>query len=219
MSCRPEKLAIGLLAIIFSGPAFAEGPETAPAADWHGFYFGAAIATPRDDNTWRVEDLDLELLPGSWTRGAQVFTLGHDWQRGRLTYGAFLSVGNGVFAASPSTSAFFSCVDCETVVSNLITLRGRAGLASGNTLFFASGGLARANLLATNVSGAVVVADDGLDGWTLGIGAEHRIGGNLTVAVSYDHVDLGTLDLSDYFASTGSDIDFGMVQVGMNLRW
>jgi outer membrane immunogenic protein len=219
MSYRPEKLALGLLAIMISDPAFAEGPEAPPAEDWQGFYFGAAIATPRGDNTWRVEDLDLELVPGFWTRGTQVFTLGHDWQKGRLTYGAFLSVGNGVFEASPTSSAFFSCVDCETVVSNLITLRGRAGYATGNTLFFASGGLARANVLATNVSGAVVINDDGLNGWTLGVGAEHRIGGNLTVAVSYDHFDLGTLDLSGYVASTGSDIDFGTVQVGMNLHW
>ena len=64
-----------------------------------------------------------------------------------------------------------------------------------------------------------MINDDSLGGWTLGIGAERRIGDILTLAVSYDHVDLGALDLSDYLTNTTSDIQFDQVQVGMNVRW
>lgn len=218
MDHRPGLLAVSLLACAFASPARAQDP--APPTDWTGLYFGAALATTQGDNSWRVEDLDdHELIPGPWSRGVPVLTLGHDWQKGNLTYGAAVSVNVGTIEAMPTSAVFFTCVTCETEVSHLITLRGRAGYATGNTLLFASGGYARANALATNVGGAVTVGDDSLDGWTLGIGAERRIGDILTLAVSYDHVDLGKLDLSDYFRNTSSAIRFDQVQVGMNVRW
>ena len=218
MTYRPGLLAASLLSLALSSPARAEGPETPP--DWTGLYFGAAIATAQGDNNWRVEGRDdLEMLPGPWEHGVPVLSLGHDWQRGSLTFGGSLSLNTGVFTASPADGVFFTCVDCQTEISHLILLRGRAGYATEKTLFFASGGLARADVLATNVGGAVMINDDSLGGWTLGIGAERRIGDILTLAVSYDHVDLGALDLSDYLTNTTSDIQFDQVQVGMNVRW
>ena len=218
MTYRPEKLAASLLALALVHPALAQ--DAVPPSDWTGLYFGLAVATAQGDNTWRVEDFDdLQLIPAPWTGGTPVLTLGHDWQRGALTFGALISANTGGFSATPADGVNFTCDNCQTEISHLITLRGRAGYAMGDTLFFTSGGIARGDVLATNMTGTLIEAEDSLSGWTLGVGVEQRIGEILTLAVSYDHVDLGKLDLSDYFPSTRSEIRFDQVQVGMNVRW
>jgi outer membrane immunogenic protein len=218
MTYRPEKLAASLLALALVNPAVAQ--DAAPPSDWTGLYFGLAVATAQGENTWRVEDFDdLQLIPGPWTGRTPVLTLGHDWQRGSLTFGALVSANTAGFTATPGDGVNFTCDNCQTEISHLITLRGRAGYAKGDTLFFTSGGIARGDVRATNVTGSVTEAEDSLSGWTLGVGVEHRIGDILTLAVSYDHVDLGKLDMTEYFPSTRSEIRFNQVQVGMNVRW
>jgi opacity protein-like surface antigen len=229
MSFGPSAIAAGLLSFAICQSALAGGPTdpdaapdviaTAPPADWSGLYFGAALATPRGDNTWRQASDGLELVPGSWTGSLMVLSVGRDWQKERLTYGAQLSYGNGDFSASPTSATFISCSICATEVSNLITLRGRVGIAAGQMRFFAAGGLAHANVTATNLSGLIVVREAALTGWTAGIGVERLIGENLSLAVSYDHVDLGALDLPTYLPTGETEVDFGMMQVGMNVRW
>jgi outer membrane immunogenic protein len=218
MTFRPEQLAASLLALALASPALAQDRETAP--DWTGLYFGAAVVSSQGDNTWVVESLDdHELIPGPWQGRSLAFTLGHDWQRGKLTFGGSLSLYTGDLMATPTSGTFFSCVECRTEISDLMTLRGRVGYATDNMLFFANGGYARSDALATNVDGAVTIADDSLDGWTLGVGVERRIGEAFTLALSYDHVDLGKLDLSDYLETTTSQVDFDQLQIGMNVRW
>lgn len=218
MTYRPDLLAASLLSLALAAPALAEGTET--PGDWTGFYFGAAVAKPQGDNSWRVESLDdHELIPGPWNGGVSAYSLGHDWQRGNLAFGAALSLYTGDLVATPTSGFFFTCVNCQTEISHLVTLRGRAGFAMDNTLLFASGGYARADALATNVGGAVTIADASLEGWTLGVGVEQRIGDIVTLAVSYDHVDLGKLDLSNYLDTTTSQVEFDQLQVGMNVRW
>lgn len=222
MKYGPDYLAPGLLALALCSPVHANEPigHGDPAPDWTGFYFGAALATPHGDNFWTVTNLtDHDLVPDRWDGEAAMLTFGHDWQRGRLTFGAMLSVGHGTISAMPGDGVYLTCVSCETRVSNLISLRGRTGFASGETLFFASGGFARGKVQASNVGGIVPINEARLGGWTAGLGMEHRIGDTLTLALSYDHVDLGALDLSDYVPSTKTDITFGLMQVGMNVRW
>lgn len=219
MKYRPETLAVSLLFMALAGPAGAENPDAPPPSDWSGLYFGAALGTPRDDNNWRIENTSLALVPGGWNGSATVLTFGRDWQRDNFVFGASLSVGNGQFLARPTSAFFFTCSNCQTVVSDLVTLRGRLGVSTGNTLFFASGGFAHANATAANVGGAVVVGDDTLTGWSAGLGVERLIGESLSLSVAYDRVDLGALDLSDYNPGTVSDVEFGLMQVGMNFRW
>lgn len=222
MRYGPDFLSAALLALALCSPVLANEPvgHGDPAPDWTGFYFGAALATPQGDNFWSVTTLaDHDLVSDRWYGEAAMLTLGHDWQRGRLTFGASLSVGHGAITATPANGLYLTCVSCDTRVSKLVSLRGRAGIVSGETLFFASGGFARAHVEATNVGGLVPVNHAKLSGWTAGLGMEHRIGDTLTLALSYDHVDLGALDLSAYVPLTKTDITFGLMQVGMNLRW
>lgn len=231
MSYAPGFLAaVGLCAAAAFSPATAGGPVEAaapagaatlpaPAEDWTGFYVGIAAAQPTGDNTWDLPSLELWLVPGDWSGTRPILTLGHDWQRGRLTFGAALSLGSGEIAAAPQSDVFFTCFRCETVVGDLITLRGRAGLAAGKTLFYASGGFAQAKVSGTSGGGLTTVNSDRLTGWTLGLGVERQIGDRISLTASYDHTDLGSIDLSRHVAGTVSDIDFGLMQIGVNYRW
>lgn len=230
MSTGPSTIAACLLAIVVGQSALAGGPadvasdqtapvQTAPATDWSGFYFGFALATPRDGNSWRQASDGLELLPGPWENSSLVLSLGHDWQRERLTYGVQLSYGNGEYIANPEDAAFINCSACATEADDIFTVTGRVGLAAGQTHVFATGGLARGNVTATYDGGLQVFEDTAMTGWTLGVGVEQRIGDNLSLALSYDRVDLGTLALPDYLPTGETEVDFGRVQVGMNVHW
>ena len=104
MKYGPDYLAPGLLALALCSPVHANEPigHGDPAPDWTGFYFGAALATPHGDNFWTVTNLtDHDLVPDRWDGEAAMLTFGHDWQRGRLTFGAMLSVGHGTISAMP----------------------------------------------------------------------------------------------------------------------
>ena len=218
MAVVSRTVAACLLAAVTCLPAQAE--DTAAPADWSGYHFGFALGTPRGDNTWRQSTDGQELAPGDWKGSAMVLSFGRDWQSDQMTYGAQISYGEGSYTAVPTDFAFISCPSCRTTASDLLRLTGRVGFATGQTHLFASGGFARANVLATRLSGLLVDANTTMTGWTLGFGVEQRIGENLSLAVSYDHVDFGTLPLPTYVPPNGETIvELDVLQVGMNVRW
>jgi opacity protein-like surface antigen len=112
----------------------------------------------------------------------------------------------------------WSSIACETIASDLITLRGRAGFAAGRMHYFASGGLARADVTATNQAGAIIVQEDTLTGWTAGLGAERMINDELSLSVTYDRVDLGTMDVP-WVSAGQTDVNLDLFQLGMNYHW
>lgn len=222
MVLRSSLKAATLLATCIWSPVLAEdvaAPSSAPA-DWSGYHVGFALATPRGDNSWRQRTDGLELVPGDWNGSAMVLSFGRDWQRDTLTYGAQISYGEGSYTAVPTDAAFINCSTCRTTVSDLLRLTGRVGFATGETHLFASGGLAKANVLATRLTGLLVDANTSMTGWTVGVGMEQQIGENLSLALSYDHVDFGTLPLPGYVPPNGETIvEIDILQVGMNVRW
>jgi len=187
--------------------------------DWSGFYVGLTAAKPTGDNNWDLPRLALKLVADSWSGTLPILTIGHDWQRGRLTFGAAFSLASGEITAAPQSSVFFSCFRCNTVVSDLMTLRGRVGVASGRMHYFVTGGFARADVAGTSGGGLTSINSETRNGWTLGLGIEHRLGEKLSLTASYDHTDLGSIDLSPHVSGTVSDIDFGLIQLGLNYRW
>lgn len=219
MANRPNTLAVCLLTTLLCLPALAQEADPPADVDWSGYYIGAAIGTANDTNTWVVPNLALELVPGQWAGTSVILSFGRDWQAGNMTYGGLFTLDAGRVAASPTSAFFFTCISCETTVEDLKAIKGRVGLAKGASHFFATGGFAQARVAATNVGGAVLINNDTLDGWTLGVGVERRIGEGLSLALSYDHFDLGALDLSAYVAQAETDISFDLMQVGLTARW
>lgn len=218
MAVVSRKVAACMFMVATCFPAQAEEPAP-PDAAWSGYHFGFALGTPSGDNTWRIQNTSLALLPRDWTRSMPTLSAGRDWQKDQLVYGLTASASGGEFFAQPASAIFITCVTCQITVKDLITLGGRAGFATGRTLFFARAGFARANVTGANVGGEVIVGKAGMTGWTAGLGAEHMLGDNLSLSLSYERVDLGALDLSSYSENAVSDVTFGSVQVGMNVHW
>ncbi|NHB76850.1 outer membrane protein [Rhodobacter calidifons] len=223
MTCRH---AVALAALLFMSPhlpASAEQPAPRLASDavpdWSGPYLGLALAAPQGGNSWRQASSGLELVPGDWRGNGLVLSLGHDWQRNRLTYGARIDYGPGSHVARPRNALFINCADCATEVDNLTTLTGRIGLAAGKAHLFAEGGWARGSVTATNLGGLLTYADADLSGWTLAVGAERQVADGLSLTIRYDHIDLGAQPLPDYVPTGETRIEIGRMQIGFASRW
>ncbi|WP_160147705.1 outer membrane protein [Tabrizicola flagellatus] len=186
---------------------------------WSGTKFSFLVAAPRGGNAWREESSGLELVPDGWRNLTPVFSIGHDWQSGRLTYGAHLSYAPTAHLAYPQDADFINCADCTTEVGDVVTLSARLGLDAGKFLLFADAGRARGTVVATNLFGLLTYADTSLSGWTIGIGAERQLGDGVSLTVRYDHVDLGTLPLPDYLPTGSTKVELDRMQAGLSVRW
>ena len=94
------------------------------------------------------------------------------------------------------------------------TLRGRAGYAFNNVLFYGTGGLAFGELRATTFG---VSESHTNAGWTLGAGAEMGFAPNWSAKVEYLYVDLANSNFVITGASNG--YRFGLIRAGVNYRF
>ena len=94
------------------------------------------------------------------------------------------------------------------------TLRGRAGYALNNVLFYGTGGLAFGELRA-NTFGLSESHTNA--GWTLGVGAEMGFAPNWSAKVEYLYVDLNNSNFVITGASNG--YRFGLVRAGVNYHF
>jgi outer membrane immunogenic protein len=95
------------------------------------------------------------------------------------------------------------------------TLRGRAGYAFNNILFYGTGGLAFGELKSLTFGG--VSESHTTAGWTLGAGAEFGLAQNWSAKIEYLYVDLDNSN----FVVTGAknDYRFGLVRAGINFHF
>ena len=94
------------------------------------------------------------------------------------------------------------------------TLRGRAGYALNNVLFYGTGGLAFGELRATTFG---LSESNTNAGWTLGVGAEMGFAPNWSAKVEYLYVDLANSNFVVTGASNG--YRFGLVRAGVNYHF
>jgi outer membrane immunogenic protein len=150
----------------------------------------------------------------NWQVSSFVVGLEADWQK------TFQKDTRDNCAPPAATLAFFGvggdgfgfCTSSEQKVSDLGTLRARAGALIRDTLWYATGGLAwgRVNENSTFIGSANPLVFPGAlqpgpllpavasfsstrMGWTLGAGAESMIGGGWSVKLEYLYVDLGSI--------------------------
>jgi len=96
----------------------------------------------------------------------------------------------------PPTLTFTATTDIST--DWLATVRPRLGVAAGNALFYATGGLAltneKVNQLSGVLNGAILSASisETRIGWAAGGGIEYMFSPNWTVRAEYLHLDFGT---------------------------
>ena len=133
-------------------------------------------------------------------------TAGYNWQNGPWVFGAEgdinLTGANDTFAPWKFSNPWFG------------TVRGCAGYAFNNILFYGTGGLAFGGLRGETFG--LSESHTSL-GWTLGAGAEFGLAQNWTAKIEYLYIDLD----SSNFVITGAknDYRFGVVRAGINFHF
>lgn len=187
------------------------------ANDWSGLYVGVnggaaygssgqrdyAIGAPPADGNYNVK--------GGFVGG----TVGYNLLFANMLLG--LEGDLDWASASGSSNVCGTDHECGTKLKGLGTVRGRIGSVIGNTLLFATGGLAVGNINAYDVSGPAN-ATKTRAGWTVGGGIEQRLSGPWSAKVEYAYTAFGH---NDYFTlpnHTPESIDLksNMVKFGIN---
>jgi outer membrane immunogenic protein len=185
--------------------------------DWTGFYAGVHLGSVSGETT--ALNIDSGLPPNSANGVLAGLQLGQDTQNGRAVMGwavdfSASGVTNGVDFDNACTPY------CEQVDMNwMSTVRGRYGLAQGNALYYATGGLAVASMTAIDWDVASEGSATNLHlGAILGAGAEFGLSETMTGFAELNYVkfkdesyDLGTPD--------DVDLDGFALKIGANFRF
>jgi outer membrane immunogenic protein len=141
--------------------------------------------------------------PSGFVGGVQA---GYNWQNGSFVFGLEGDIqatgAEETFAPWKFSNPWFG------------TVRGRAGFAFNNVMFFGTGGLAFGELRATTFG---VSESHTNAGWTLGAGAEMGLAPNWSAKIEYLYVDLANSNFVITGASNG--YRFGLIRAGVNYRF
>ena len=247
-------LALSFLSLAFTSVAEAADMSVPPAHDWTGFYLGlnagAAINNTQIDYAVDYSGTDPNIIDevgsladdftdneGTFTGGALI---GYNWQHDHLVIGAEADINYLGFNGSKTSdisgvlNAMIPGATSDVTGSKNVsydadwfgTLRGRLGFASGNMLFYGTGGLAYGYM-----SGSGTVKADwdseGFSsstsresvnwGWTAGAGMEYGID-NWSLGVEYLYVDLASADLDWNLSADTSDAQVNTEVSKMNVQ-
>ena len=194
--------ALAALALISSAANAADIPYyNAPARPgsymWQGPYVGANLGY-----LWSSIDNN-SAKPNGVGGGVQA---GYNVQYNQFVFGGETDIqvtgANDTFAPWKFSNPWFG------------TVRGRAGYALNNVLFYGTGGLAFGELRAEAFG---LTETHTSAGWTAGVGAEFGFAQNWTAKIEYLYVDLS----DSRFAITGmpNGARFGLVRLGVNYRF
>lgn len=215
---------IPLVSLAFAAPAYAQEEE----GDWTGPYAGVNIGFGTGSSQTDVT------LSGAWTSEPTTLQtrVTNDWSNklkpkgvtfgGQLGYNVqaapnFVVGVEGDFSISKADDArsfvssgvptytFGNDVD----VKNMFSLRAKAGVSTGKTLIFATGGWAWAK----SEFGAEVISNGGYtkegrfkkttDGFVIGAGVEHKFSPNVSARLDYSYTDQGNVSYPSAYR-TGS---------------
>jgi outer membrane immunogenic protein len=244
----PMRMVLGLAgaALLFAGPAVAadlavqepvykapvyKAPPPAPVY-WTGCYVGATAGgvSGRSDVSWAPDFSNAELTgqtaaslrSTSFTGGGEA---GCNYQVntwlvvGVEADGEYTGLGSAKTGVVNTTNPPLASPFTESFSSRwLATVRGRVGVASGQWLFFASGGAAFANSTfsdaitfptgPTNSSTTAATSSGTITGWTAGGGIEWLFSPHWSLKAEYLHVDFGTRSFLGINSQSSSTILF-----------
>jgi outer membrane immunogenic protein len=219
----PDRFSFLLSASILAGsvlavaPAFAadlparEYPKApaivSPAYDWSGFYVGANVGGAWNSGTTTNTALDGTFVSSGAAKNSGVIG------GGQIGYNYMLSPNFvvGIEADVDATSLKGSVLSIDgsnqhsTKLDEFGTVRGRAGIAQNNWLFYGTGGYAWSEGTVTRTqlaavvsmppipapAGTVETSSNTRNGWVAGAGVEWGIAQNWTARVEYLYLDLG----------------------------
>ena len=192
--------------------------SASPIAYWDGFYVGAQLGygAGRTANEWWNEstpttpdgDIEYQSLVGGLHVGYQV-------QQDALVLGAEADLSVGNFQGNDST---FAGRLNDIQISALSTLRGRAGWANDNWLFYATGGVAAARFEKRDVLYGSNTPQLAL-GWTIGAGVEMAVTEHLRVRAEFLHVRLGEVQTSLGYIHRAVDPYVNIARLGVGYKF
>lgn len=168
-----------------------------PAYSWMGPYVGVNIGYQWGSTANNPTD------PSGIEGGLQT---GYNWQSGQFVFGGEadiqLSGSEDVFAPWKFSNPWFG------------TVRGRAGMAVNNVLFYGTGGLAYGGLKG-EISG--LSETKAHVGWTVGAGVEVGFTPNWSAKIEYLYIDL----TDRRYSVTGTDngLESNLLRFGVNYRF
>lgn len=174
-------------------------------------------------------------------------TAGYNWQASNIVFGIESDFNYLGLKGSSTGSGIYPCCDptgftVNTSVSTdwLITLRPRVGIAANNWLFYATGGLAVANVKSSfsftdtfsNATESASISQT-RTGWTVGGGGEYALMNGWSVKAEYLYVDLGreSTTSTNLISDNGTiprptnvfthsvDLRSNIVRVGLNYKF
>jgi outer membrane immunogenic protein len=203
-----------------------KAPPLVAACIWCGWYIGAnaggswssdtAAYTQAQNNGAAAADITSSSAVG----GGQI---GYNWQMGSLVAGIETDFDGRhsqgtVNGLTPFAGNTIDQVNASQTQNWFGTVRGRIGWATGNFLFYGTGGLAYGNVedsyteIRVTTGQARSLSDSTTRiGWAAGAGVEYAFTKNLSAGVEYLHLDLGTDTLVNP-ASTSAGLSFATSQ-------
>jgi outer membrane immunogenic protein len=218
-------LASVATAALCSASAFAAdmpvkaAPYAAPAFNWTGFYIGLNGGGGSSHKCW-TETNDIALGVGIRDEGCHDATggtvggqIGYRWQATNWVFGVEVQ-GNWANFSGSNTNLFpaFANVRDTSKIDAFGMLTGSVGYAWNNYLLYVKGGAAvvsdkyNTNFITTNV--LIDQAKETRWGGVIGAGIEFGFAPNWSFGVEYDHMFLGTRDV------TATGVGNGGIPVG-----
>ena len=195
-----------------------KAPGYAPYYNWTGFYLGI-----NGGGGWGWSKWD---FPGGSTGdfdlsgGLIGVTAGYNYQAGPAVFGVEGDIDWTNIRGS-STGVACGVLGCFTKNTWLSTVRGRVGYAWDRVMPYVTGGVAFGNIKAN--FGGLPEQTESRVGWTIGVGVEAAIWGNVTAKLEYLYVDLDSFSCG--VGSCGvpgpSNVHFdaNILRAGLNLRF
>ncbi len=149
-----------------------------PTANWSGFYAGADIGFAhhmgqRFDRVYFEDGGNYDIPSFGGGAGAHA---GLDWQNGHFVFGV---LGDFAFYTNDEEDTLSGYREVHSALEWMATLRTRTGLATGNSLIYATGGLAIAEIELSHddlsTPGDSFDLDGTRFGGVFGIGVEHMV--------------------------------------------
>jgi len=207
-----KRLGIASIAIaaLTTAVAAADLGVKAPAPVFFPFTWTGAYAGAQGGYGWSTSGgLDAK---GGFGGGQ----IGYNFQTGMLVLGIEGDIAGGDISQTVNAVNVFG-IPFTTAFTNdtLASLRGRAGLANNNWLFYGTAGGGWAHNKISGSLGGIPFSNEGwLSGWSAGAGVEWSFAPNWSTKFEYLHYGLGTPNSFGTVPSGKVDID--TLKIGIN---
>jgi outer membrane immunogenic protein len=149
---------------------------------------------------------------------------GYNVLNGNMIWGVEVDI-SGTDANPSGTCAFNTALDCDINLGPIGTVRARLGYATGDWLFYVTGGAAATHyeVDSQTKAGGVTVddADGGVFGWTAGAGVERMVGSLVGVKLEYRFMSFSDAEFDSWLGSSDDDLSFDMhvIMAGVNFHF